>query len=83
MKKPLKYGTTNLDYIKRDIAERQSQMNVDFGPADLRFRIYNNEPTVFDSPVKAEVNDDPFEAAMDNGVPANAAQTPPDDFWNN
>ena len=83
LKKPLKYGTTNLDYIKRDIAERQSQMNVDFGPADLRFRIYNNEPTVFDSPVKAEINDDPFEAAMDNGVPANAAQTPPDDFWNN
>lgn len=85
LKKPLKYGTTNLDYIKRDIAERQSQMNVDFGPADLKFRIYSNEPTVFEGPVKASttVEDDPFEVALNSGIPANAAQTPPDDFWNN
>ena len=84
LKKPLKYGTTNLEYIKRDIAERQSQMNVDFGPADLKFRIYNNEPTVFEGPVKAalEVDDDPFAAAINSGIPANA-QTPPDNFWNN
>lgn len=85
LKKPLKYGTTNLDYIKRDIAERQSQLNVDFGPADLKFRIYSNEPTVFDGPAKANttVEDDPFEMALNSGIPANAAQTPPDDFWNN
>ena len=85
LKKPLKYGTTNLDYIKRDIAERQSQMNVDFGPADLRFRIYNNEPTVFEGPAKAstDVDDDPFSIALSSGIPANAASTPPDDFWNN
>ena len=85
LKKPLKYGTTNLDYIKRDIAERQSQMNVDFGPADLRFRIYNNEPTVFEGPAKESttIEDDPFEVALNSGIPANAAQTPPDDFWNN
>ena len=85
LKKPLKYGTTNLDYIKRDIAERQSQMNVDFGPADLRFRIYSNEPTVFEGPAKASttIEDDPFEVALNSGIPANAAQTPPDDFWNN
>lgn len=85
LKKPLKYGTTNLDYIKRDISERQSQMNVDFGPADLRFRIYNNEPTVFEGPAKASttIEDDPFEMALNSGIPANAAQTPPDDFWNN
>ena len=85
LKKPLKYGTTNLDYIKRDITERQSQMNVDFGPADLKFRIYSNEPTVFDGPAKATtaVEDDPFEVALNSGIPANAAQTPPDDFWNN
>ena len=85
LKKPLKYGTTNLDYIKRDIAERQSQLNVDFGPADLKFRIYNNEPTVFEGPAKANttVEDDPFEMALNSGIPANAAQTPPDDFWNN
>ena len=85
LKKPLKYGTTNLDYIKRDIAERQSQMNVDFGPADLRFRIYSNEPTVFEGPAKASttIEDDPFEMALNSGIPANAAQTPPDDFWNN
>ena len=85
LKKPLKYGTTNLDYIKRDIAERQSQMNVDFGPADLKFRIYSNEPTVFEGPVKASttIEDDPFEVALNSGIPANAAQTPPDDFWNN
>ena len=84
LKKPLKYGTANLDYIKRDIAERQSQMNVDFGPADLRFRIYNNEPTVFEGPANtsAVVEDDPFEVALNSGIPANAAQTPPDDFWN-
>ena len=85
LKKPLKYGTTNLDYIKRDIAERQSQMNVDFGPADLRFRIYSNEPTVFEGPAKASttIEDDPFEVALNSGIPANAAQTSPDDFWNN
>ena len=85
LKKPLKYGTTNLDYIKRDIAERQSQMNVDFGPADLKFRIYSNEPTVFEGPAKASttIEDDPFEVALNSGIPANAAQTPPDDFWNN
>jgi len=85
LKKPLKYGTTNLEYIKRDIAERQSQMNVDFGPADLKFRIYNNEPTVFEGPAKAsaDVDDDPFMAAMNSGIPANAAQTTPDNFWNN
>ena len=85
LKKPLKYGTTNLDYIKRDITERQSQMNVDFGPADLRFRIYSNEPTVFEGPAKASttIEDDPFEVALNSGIPANAAQTPPDDFWNN
>lgn len=85
LKKPLKYGTTNLDYIKRDIAERQSQLNVDFGPADLKFRIYSNEPTVFDGPTSAStaVEDDPFEVALNSGIPANAAQTPPDDFWNN
>ena len=84
LKKPLKYGTTNLDYIKRDIAERQSQMNVDFGPADLRFRIYSNEPTVFEGPAKASttIEDDPFEVALNSGIPANA-QIPPDDFWNN
>ena len=85
LKKPLKYGTTNLDYIKRDIAERQSQMNVDFGPADLRFRIYSNEPTVFEGPAKASttIEDDPFEIALNSGIPANAAQTPPDGYWNN
>ena len=85
LKKPLKYGTTNLEYIKRDIAERQSQMNIDFGPADLKFRIYNNEPTVFEGPAKAsaDVDDDPFMAAMNSGIPANAAQTTPDNFWNN
>ena len=85
LKKPLKYGTTNLDYIKRDISERQSQMNIDFGPADLRFRIYNNEPTVFEGPAKAstDVDDDPFSIALSSGIPANAANTPPDDFWNN
>jgi hypothetical protein len=85
LKKPLKYGTTNLQYIQKDIAERQSQMNIDFGPADLKFRIYNNEPTVFEGPTKAstEVDDDPFAAAMNSGIPANAEQTPPDDFWNN
>ena len=85
LKKPLKYGTQNLEYIKRDIAERQSQLNVDFGPADLKFRIYNNEPTVFEGPAKAsvEVDDDPFALAINSGIPANASQTPPDDFWNN
>ena len=85
LKKPLKYGTTNLDYIKRDIAERQSQMNVDFGPADLKFRIYNNEPTVFEGPAKAstDVDDDPFSIALSSGIPANAAGAPSDDFWNN
>jgi hypothetical protein len=59
-------------------------MNVDFGPADLKFRIYSNEPTVFEGPAKASttIEDDPFEMALSSGIPANA-QTPPDDFWNN
>ena len=87
LKKPLKYGTTNLQYIQKDIVERQSQMNIDFGPADLKFRIYNNEPTVFDNPVKAlaEVDDDPFAMAINSGIPANAEinSAPPADFWTN
>lgn len=85
LKKPLKYGTTNLEYIKRDIKERQSQMNVDFGPEDLKFRVYTNEPTVFEgsSSTTTVVDDDPFALAMNTGVPANAEATPPDDFWNN
>jgi len=83
LKKPLKYGTTNLEYIKRDIAERQSQMNVDFGPSDLKFRIYNNEPTVFEGPAKAaEIDDDPFAAAMNTGIPANAVDLPAPDWFN-
>ena len=82
LKKPLKYGTTNLQYIQRDIAERQSQMAVDFGPADLKFRIYSNEPTVFDNPTNTEVNDDPFDIAINSGVPANSTDIPPADFWN-
>ena len=80
LKKPLKYGTTNLEYIKRDISERQSQMNVDFGPMDLGFRIYSNEPTVINSSQQAN-NDDPFAMAMDSGIPANAV--PPSDWFNN
>jgi len=80
LKKPLKYGTTNLEYIKRDISERQSQMNVDFGPMDLGFRIYSNEPTVINSPQQSN-NDDPFAMAMDSGIPANAV--PPSDWFNN
>jgi len=80
LKKPLKYGTTNLEYIKRDISERQSQMNVDFGPMDLGFRIYSNEPTVIYSPQQSN-NDDPFAMAMDSGIPANAV--PPSDWFNN
>ena len=81
LKKPLKYGTTNLSYVQRDIAERQSQTNIDFGPADLKFRIYNNEPTLFDSPQKAEVDDDPFAAAMASGIPVNATGMPMDSNW--
>ena len=85
LKKPLKYGTTNLDYIKRDIAERQSQMNVDFGPEDLKFRVYTNEPTVFEGSSNSTIvaDDDPFALAMNTGVPANTELITPDDFWNN
>lgn len=77
LKKPLKYGTSNFDYIKRDIKERQSQLNVDFGPEDLKFRVYSNTPTTFEKPT---VEDDPFEAAFASGIPANA---PVDDSWFN
>lgn len=85
LKKPLKYGTTNLEYIKRDIKERQSQMNVDFGPEDLKFRVYTNEPTIFEgsSNTTTVADDDPFALAMNTGIPANAESIPPDDFWNN
>jgi hypothetical protein len=84
LKKPLKYGTANLEYIKRDISERQSQLNVDFGPMDLKFRIYNNEPTIFEGPAKtsSDIDDDPFAMAMHSGIPANATDVPPADFWN-
>jgi hypothetical protein len=68
LKKPLKLGNSNFDYIKRDVAERQSQMNVDFG--DYKFKIYSNEPTKIQP---REVSDDPFEAAMSSGIPANDA----------
>jgi len=80
LKKPLKYGTSNFDYVKRDITERQSQLKVDFGPADLKFRIFSNEPTVFAPPA---VLDDPFDEAMDSGIPANAAAGAIADDWFN
>lgn len=84
LKKPLKYGTTNLQYIQKDIAERQSQVNINFGPEDLKFRIYNNEPTIFDIPSKTSttVEDDPFEITLNSGIPNNT-KISPDDFWNN
>lgn len=80
LKKPLKYSTNNFDYIKRDITARQSQLNVDFGPADLKFRIFSNEPTTFNQQVQVPagipfaepMNDDPFSQAVDSGIPANA-----------
>ena len=80
-KKPLKYATMNFDYIKRDIKDRQSQLNVDFGPEDLKFRIFGNEPTSFtqqqpatgSSLLDGPINDDPFSQALNTGIPANAA----------
>lgn len=68
LKKPLKYAVSDFQYIKRDIADRQTQLNVDFGPADLKFRIFSNEPTVFTPPLP---NDDPFDTAMNTGIPSN------------
>lgn len=79
LKKPLKYATTNFDYIKRDITDRQSQLNVDFGPTDLKFRIFNNEPTAFTAPV---VDDDPFTQSMNSGIPANATSVAATDWFN-
>lgn len=80
LKKPLKYGVSDLTYIKRDIKDRQTQLNVDFGPEDLKFRIYSNEPTAFTqqssggNPFVTTVDDDndPFGDALVSGIPANA-----------
>lgn len=84
LKKPLKYGVSDLTYIKRDIKDRQTQLNVDFGPEDLKFRIYSNEPTAFTqqssggNPFATTVDDDndPFGAALASGIPANASGAP-------
>lgn len=84
LKKPLKYGVSELTYIKRDIKDRQTQLNVDFGPEDLKFRIYSNEPTAFTqqssggNPFATTVDDDndPFGAALASGIPANAGGAP-------
>lgn len=84
LKKPLKYGVSELTYIKRDIKDRQTQLNVDFGPEDLKFRIYSNEPTAFTqqssggNPFATTVDDDndPFGAALASGIPANASGAP-------
>lgn len=84
LKKPLKYGVSDLTYIKRDIKDRQTQLNVDFGPEDLKFRIYSNEPTAFTqqssggNPFATTVDDDndPFGAALASGIPANAGGAP-------
>lgn len=60
--KPMKYAAcSKLEYLQRDVAERKSQLAVDFGPASLRFAIFTNTPTVIE-PQAAAVQDDPFGA---------------------
>ena len=73
IQKPLKFGVRDLKYLLRDIKDRQengSYPNVDFGPEDLKFRLFNVEPTVIASQ-SVNVSNDPFATAMSTGVPAN------------
>lgn len=74
IQKPLKFGVRDLKYLLRNIKDRQdngSYPNVDFGPEDLKFRLFNVEPTVI-APQVAVVANDPFATSMNTGVPANA-----------
>lgn len=74
--KPLKYGVSNYEYLLKAIKEKQangSYANVDFGPEDLKFRIYENKPTEIKKSVSRETDDLPF----------GMATTASDDDWFN
>lgn len=72
---PIRYsGSDKYAFYNKKLQESiaaGAYANVDFGPEDLKFRIYNNTPTSFDN--KSAVGDDPFATAIATGVPANAA----------
>lgn len=82
--KPVKYSVTDYQYVSKLLQEKKDNgayAAVDFGPADFKFRLYNNEPTTFTAaPQDSMPFDDPFDIAMNTGVKANA---PVDDSWFN
>lgn len=83
--KPLKYGVTDYKYVAKLLQEKKDNgaySNVDFGPADFKFRLYSNTPTTFEAAPQQgmPMDDDPFERAVNTGVKANA---PIDDSWFN
>ena len=82
--KPVKYSVNDYQYVSKLLKEKKDNgayAAVDFGPADFKFRLYNNEPTVFTaSPNRSMPFDDPFDTAINTGVKANATV---DDSWFN
>ena len=82
--KPVKYSVNDYQYVSKLLKEKKDNgayANVDFGPSDFKFRLYNNEPTVFTaSPNSPMPFDDPFDTAINTGVKANDTI---DDSWFN
>jgi len=75
-KYPIRYsGSDSYAYYYKKLKETidaGGYSNIDFGPSDLKFRLYSNTPTSFDKPVA----EDPFDTAMNTGIPANASTDP-------
>jgi len=81
IQEPISVNSKKFDYQVKQLKDKQSSggyANVDFGPDDMKFRLYSNTPTNLSKPA----SNDPFQAAMDSGVPANAAAAIADDWFN-
>jgi len=80
-KYPIRYsGSEKYDFYYKNLKETidaGGYANIDFGPIDLKFRLYSNTPTSFNKPAV----EDPFETAMNSGIPANNTDDP--FAWNN
>ena len=74
MCKTARFSTSEkYDYYFKKLAESKEKgayASIDFGPSDLKFRLFKNEPTQFTKTQQAD--EDPFTTAMNTGVPANA-----------
>ena len=83
IQKPLKFGVRDIKYLLRAIKDRQengSYPNVDFGPEDLKFRLFNVEPTEITLQAAKVVND-PFDTAISTGIPENSTASATTGSW--